>query len=480
MKLNIKYLSLLLIISTGLLLSCSDELDENPKALVVENFYKNVDEVETATNAIYSSLRWPMSNYEATLECLSDFVYGRGSWAQIGEFGKLNDTNINRVSGFWRNFYNGILRANLVIKNSPSGDSEVDVFVAEAKFMRAFIYFHLVRNWGAIPLRTDENMSEINVPKSSESDVYALIMSDLETAEEVLPEVREAAGRPTKWAAKTLMADVYLQLGQYAEARQKASEVINSGQFSLVKAESKEDFQEKVFGTTAVSTTEEIFYFKYSDIIAGQGNYMLWIVNHAATGGFPFGGAYAIHGYLTNPIYQAWDDNDIRKQLWSNVEFGLGPNTLVSTKFIDHEAISKDGGANDDPIYGYSDVLFIFAEASIKSEGKVTQEAVDAVNQIHRRAYGQDPLTASQYDFQISDYATADSFMDVLMRERGYEFQLEGKRWLELKRTGKAPELIKAAKGVDVSDVSYLWPIPVNEMNNNKALDPTTDQNPGY
>ena len=72
-----------------------------------------------------------MSVYEATLECLSDFVYGRGSWTQIGEYKKLNDTNITRVSGIWKSFFISIRCANLV--------------------MRVFVYFHLVRNWGGVP-----------------------------------------------------------------------------------------------------------------------------------------------------------------------------------------------------------------------------------------------------------------------------------------------------------------------------------------
>lgn len=482
MKFNFKYSSLILLSLTCLMLSCSEELEEEPKSLVVENFYSNASEVETATNAIYSPLRSgrTMSTYEATLECLSDFVYGRGSWTQIGEFGKLNDTNINRVSQLWSSFYTSILRANLVIKNSPIDDAKVNVFVAEAKFLRAFLYYQLVRNWGGVPLRTEANMSEINVPRATIADVYDFILKDIIDAEANLPEKREAAGRPSKLAAKTLLADVYLQLGEYDKARNKAAEVIDSKEFSLIPVKSKEDFQEKVFGPTLISTSEEIFYLKYSNILAGQENYMLWIVNHASTGGFPFGGAYAIHGYLTNPIYQTWDDKDIRKQLWSNVSFGLGPNTLVSTKFIDREAITKDGGANDDPVYGYSDLLFIFAEASIKANGRVTQEAVDAVNQIHRRAYGQDPLNPSDCDFKLRDYNSVDSFMNVIIKERGYEFQLEGKRWLELKRTGLAKEIVKEAKDKDVSDICFLWPIPINEMNNNKALDPSRDQNPGY
>lgn len=464
------------------LVSCNDLLEEKPKSLVVENFYKTPEEVETATNAIYNQLRitTQMSVYEATLECLSDFIYGRGSWAQISEYTTLNDANITRVSTIWESFYVGIRCANLVIQNSSEENPQIAVFIAEAKFLRAFIYFQLVRNWGGVPIRTENNMSDKDVSRSSIDEVYDFILNDLIYAEKILPEEREQIGRPTKWATKALLADVYLQQKRYSEARLKAEEIIGSGKFSLVSISSKIDLQEKVYGPTVITSSEEIFYLKYSNIAAGQGNYMLWILNHQATGGFPFGGAYAIYGDKTNPIYQNWDDKDLRKQLWESVDFGLGSNTLVSTKFIDKNAISQNGGANDDPIYGYPDVLFLYAEALTMERGYVSAEAIDAINKIRRRAYGYDPIVQSDVDYNITDFSSVDDFIDVLLKERGYEFQVEGKRWLELKRMGKAKEIIKRTKGLDVSDDCLLWPIPISEMNYNASLDPVKDQNPGY
>ena len=197
--------------------SCSDELTEHPKTIVVENFYKTTEEVETATNAIYGPLRGgQMAVYEATLECLSDFVYGRGSWTQIGAFQKLNDTNITRVSGIWNIFYQSIRCANLVIQNSPTNNADAAVYVAEAKFLRAFAYFHLVRNWGGVPIRTESNMSETAVPKSTKVEVYNFIVSDLLEAEKVLPEKRDEFGRPSKWAVKTLLSDVSILKNEFS------------------------------------------------------------------------------------------------------------------------------------------------------------------------------------------------------------------------------------------------------------------------
>jgi hypothetical protein len=460
-------------------ISCEGLLEEKPKAMAVETFFNTPDEVETALNAVYTPLRTGegMAVYEATLDCSADYSYGRGSWAQISEYKKLNDANINRVSGLWNRFYLSIRNANLVLKNTPS-ESQYERYTAEAKFLRAFNYFQLVRNWGGVPVRTEENMLDIDLKRSTEEEVYNFILSDLIAAENKLLDSYTQTGRPTTWAAKTLLADVYLQLGRYAEARDKANEVIRSGKFSLVPVSSVSDFQEKVFGPTLISTPEEIFYLKYARE-SNQQNYMLWIINHEKTGAYNFGGAYAIFGDAANPVYQNWDDNDLRKGLLQNVEFGVRPTTLVSTKFADREAIDKNGGGNDDPVYGYSDLLLIFAEAAVFASNGPAAEAMEAVNQVHRRAYGKDPQSPSEIDYKPEDYNTQ-SFLDLVMKERSYEFPFEGKRWLELKRTGKAKEIIKAVKGIDVDDIHFLWPIPISEMNYNQALDPKTDQNPGY
>src|SRR5690606_28957430 len=117
-----------------------------------------------------------------------------------------------------------------------------------------------------------------------------------------------------------------------------------SGRFSLVPVSSVGDFQQKIFGPEVVTNSEEIFYMKYSRI-PGQGNYILWILNHPSTGLFNYGGAYAHYGDASNPFYVEWDDADIRKHLWDQVDFGLGPNTLVSSKYTDQQAVEQNKGA---------------------------------------------------------------------------------------------------------------------------------------
>lgn len=465
-----------------LTISCQDILKENPKSVVEENFYNTSEEVATAVNAIYIPLREDRAEQIAILDTHSDWGYGRGSRAQYNDFAGFNAGNIAATTVRWNSFYLAIRNANLVILNTPEGEdiSEEDIlkYVAEAKFLRALSYFDLVRSWGGVPLRTDTNLQEMDVPKSSVEEVYSLIVADLEEAVLNLPESQSLVGRPANNAAKTMLADVYLTLGQYGEAAKLSAEVIESARYSLVQVASKEDFQNKLFGANLVTSTEEIFSFKYSRQVA-QGNWILWILNHPATKLFNFGGAYAHYSLSSDPFYQTWDERDIRKSLWYPVTFGLGPNTLVSGKYIDNAAISDRGAGNDLPIYRFAEVLLIYAEAQTRSTGSPTPEAIEALNMVHRRAFGLDPNAPSEIDFLIEDY-NLETFIDLVLTERAYEFQYEGKRWLDLKRTGKAQEVISAARGLTVSESHYLWPIPFEELNLNKAMNPSTDQNPGY
>ncbi len=466
----------------NIILGCSkDILEEDPKTVAAELFYNTPEEVEAAVNASYSPIRSNYAEQIAVLDAHTDWGYGRGSRSDYNDFQGFNSGNINITGGRWNAFYQSIRNANYVIGNAKDGtaitQSEIDLFVGEAKFIRALNYFILVRNWGGVPLRTELNMEEIDVSKSAPSAIYEFILEDLEDAENKLPEDPRNIGRPTKYAAKSLLADVYLTLGRYGEAASKSLEVIQSNKFSLVPVTSIEDFQYNLFGPDLLSSTEEIFYFKYTHQI-GQGNWLLVVLNHPSTGLFNFGGAYAHYSDATNKFQMNWDDSDLRKGLWDQIDFGLGSTTLVSKKYIDQSAVDNRGAGNDLPVYRYAEILLIYAEASCKDGGGPTADGMEALNKVHRRAYGQVVDSPSSFDFNIEDY-DLDSFVDLVLQERAYEFIFEGKRWYDLKRTGKAAEIILDVKGITIADKHYLWPIPVSELDFNNAMG-QEDQNPGY
>lgn len=477
-----KIISMFLLLA---LFSCQDALIEKPKSIAVETFYNTKLEMESAIAAIYSPLRTGNvfgMNYISLIECFTDYQYGRGSWAINSDFQGLNATNIGRTDGVWTDVYRSIRNANIVIMNAPKGTqltaADKSQSIAEAKFLRAFSYFLLVKNWAGVPIRTEANYEVQEVGRSSEADVYQLIINDLKEAETNLPDSPSAPGRASKWSAKTLLADVYFYKGMNAEAASKAAEVIASKKYSLVPVKTVNDYY-KIFGVDVASTTEEVFYLKYSHENGSSYAMMLHHPGSKLCGG---GGWYGIYtDSEKNPIIKNWDQADLRRGLWYNWNIGLGTTSLLTLKFIDPAAPSSGANANDVPIYRYGDVLLMAAEANVRATGTVTDADMEKLNMVHRRAYGFDPTVASSVDFKTSDY-TKDSFIDLVIKERCYETACEGKRWFDLKRLGatKLKQIIKANVGKDVADKHLLWPIPVAELSYNSKIDPTKDQNPGY
>ncbi|HRE52376.1 MAG TPA: RagB/SusD family nutrient uptake outer membrane protein [Flavitalea sp.] len=476
-----KLISIIGVFAIFLFCSCEKLLVEKPKSLAVETFYNTTAEVDVAIGAIYSPLRAGgtvnfSATYQAILESSTDFFLGRASYAPLNEFQGLDGTGITRVGTIWNNFYLSIRNANIVIERVPNAsaltDAQKSSYIAEARFLRALTYFHLVRNWGGVILRTETNMMEQDLPRSSTAEIYKLITDDLVFAESNLPDKASVPGRATKWAAKTALAEAYLTQGLNQDAADKAKEVMLSGNYSLIPVSDPNDFQ-KIFGPEVVTSPEEIFSLKYS--LEQQWDFPLY-THGVGTPYVALAGYMAIYSLTNNTMYSNWDDDDLRKEYnWYPWEFGLGGNTILNKKFQDPSPQRR----NDYPLYRYADVLLLFAEASCRAAGQPTSEGVAALNSIHRRAYGYPALEPSPVDFQIADY-DEHSFIDLTRREHGYETVAEGKRWLYLKRMDDVKAYIKATTGKDIADKHFLWPIPASEFNYNSALDPAADQNPGY
>jgi len=477
-----KYVFFIIILSL-FLASCEDFLEEKPKEIAVSTYYNTAEEVEAGVNAIYSSYESCVNSYMTLLlDAFSDLTQGRGSFTQ--DYADLTSTNITRASNYWKYFYLSIRDANIIIKNAPNGtdisEEDIQKYVGEAKFLRALSYFYLVRLWGGVPIRTEENLTESNVERSSEDLVWQLIVDDLEEAETGLPDVADAVGRPSKWTAKTVLADVYFYQGLNSEAASKAKEVIDADKYSLVEVESWEDFDSKLYGTNVVGSSESIFNVMFTKSGTDLQTYLFILLNHPDAGYSGGRGNYAIYtDTLANTMYSSWDNSDIRKDLTYIWDFGLGSATMLYRKFIDPDA-NGGGSGNDFPIYRYADLLLLYAEASCIANNGPTSDGLEALNQVHRRAYGKKPVTqASDVDFSLADF-DEDSFVDLIMEERGYETVIEGKRWFDLKRSGKVNEYFMKHKSLEVADKLLLWPIPDSEIDYNNAIDATDDQNPGY
>lgn len=479
--------SFLLIFTILLMASCSDLLEEKPKSIAAEVFYNTPTEVEAGLNAIYGPIReggFLGALYPCQQEIYAEYLIGRGSHAPLNDYNGLDNTNITRIDGMWTLLYRSIRNANIVIEKAPEGSSltpdQLDRYLAEARFMRGLCYFFLVRNWAGVPLRTENNADSSNVRRASKDETYNFLLADLEWAEQHLPDAARLSGAPSKLAAKSVLVDVYMNLHQYDKARDKALEVINSGKFSLVNVTVAEDF-EKLFGADITSSPEEIFYLKYARTPSGQGFSYPHYCHYPNSGYYPPGGYYTFYSDSEqNSFVKNWDKSDLRYTFnWYGQTFGLGPNTVLIKKFKDRAAVTA--GGNDYPMYRYADILLFYAEAVAQAGGAPTADAMEKLNMVHRRAYGKNPLTADpSVDFSLAAYGSKQAFIDLVVKERGYENCAEGKRWLDLKRLGIAEQTILAVKGKAMTQRHLLWPIPTIEYNYNTAIDPAKDQNPGY
>jgi hypothetical protein len=470
------------------LAGCKKTLEEHPQSIAAESFYNSPAEIEAGLDATYSPLHDQNSLgalYQTQLECYADYMYGRGSHAVLNTYQGLDNTNITRVAGFWGFFYTSIRNANIIIQKAPLAKSVTDSaklkYIAEARFMRALNYFYLVRNWAGVPLRTENNIDSINLKRSAAADVYAFIVSDLQYAENNLPDVPRLGGTPSKWSAKTVLADVYMNTGAYGSARDEALAVIQSKKYSLVTVSAATDFDAKLYGATVTNSSEEIFYLKFARAPDLQGNYYPVYAFYPNSGYYPPGGFYTFYSdSVTNKVLANWPRSDLRYSAnWYSQTFGLGNTTVLNRKFIDKAAVTAAG--NDYPMYRYADLLLIYAEADTRANNATTADAMEKLNMVHRRAYGKDPLTPDPtVDFTLAGSPDVTGFVNLLVKEEGYEDCSEGKRWLFLKRAGVAKQVVMDIKGIAVADKFLLWPIPTTEYNYNKAIDPTKDQNPGY
>ena len=470
-----------IILLMPLVMACSDLLEEQPKAVATETFYNTADEIESAVYATYAPLRSGYTTLWYVNAGEVDYAVGRLSFENMSSFDQSwNSTNISRTDGVWTALYQAIRNANLVITNASNATAatqdEINKYIAEAKFVRAFCYYQMVRNWGGVPLRTEENMLESDVSRSSENDVYALIVSDLEYAHSNLPVTQPAAGRADQFAAKAMLTHVYLQLQRWSEARSKALEIINSGRYSLVGVSNSDDFY-KIFGPSVVTSSEEIFYLKYN---YDSPSYTARYRHYTNTPYFNATGAYAKYADSADiKVIREWDFKDLRKKfMLYNCNIGFGTRTMLFKKFIDPSAPSY-GCTNDYPAYRYPDILLFYAEADCRVNNGPTADGMEKLNMIHRRAYGYTPGATSPVDFKLNDY-NKDSFINLVLQEGMYEQMDEAKRFLELKRTGKLQEVVLANRGITVAESHLLFPIPSVEYDYNGAIDPTKDQNPGY
>ncbi|NJO03803.1 MAG: hypothetical protein HC880_20965, partial [Bacteroidia bacterium] len=231
-----------------------DFLEEEPLAdLTVDQVYNSDADLQQAVAGIYADLSndnvYRRGRIQFFLELRTDAMMLGGTQLE-GERLEIATFNYSPSNGFitnlWDRLYNGINNANVLIEKAPAAAAASAAgkrrTVAEAHFLRAFMYFNLVRLWGAVPLVLDSptTFNETrNATRTPVDQIYAQIIEDARTAagevnpDIILPEIGNNDGRLTLSAAQTLLAEVYLSLQNYAESARYAKQVIDGGTHAL-------------------------------------------------------------------------------------------------------------------------------------------------------------------------------------------------------------------------------------------------------
>jgi len=489
--------------------SCKKELNQVPiSAPTTATFYRSPSDFLQASNAVYAD----MHNYPIRLanlsEIRSDNIYGVSvtvrDWDPVNNFSTSLAANAY-VTEAWSTDFNGIFRANILLDQIEKNGSYIGSaslatrLQAEAKFMRAFYYFDLLRYFGKLPI-IDHPVTAPEataIPRSPVADVYQLIISDLQSAIADLPATYTGVdvGRATKYAAEALLAQVYMAksgptygiegpgLGSndWNLALPLLQDIISSGQFTFNSnysnifsytnqnpAVNKEAVFDVMY-TTGISGSSDLYGASFPWTLAPS-TYFLSIKDTRSNGSLEI-------IPVSTDLMNSYASNDTRKNFSvytaGYTNSGSTENRPFFKKWLDVTKIPTasrfDWGINFIAIR-YTDILMLKAECILRG-APGSQSDVDAiVNQVRTRA-GLPDLTGVT--------------LAQLFEERRREFANEGSRWFDLQRSGELVNIMNAwitkedtQKSIKPVVANYvIYPIPQSQLDAAPGL---YMQNPGY
>ena len=465
--------------------SCSDFLEQNPQTDLSENdFYKTADDILSAVNGAYSSLQEGdiYGNWYVFGEIPSDNTRNQlsGSVTTQNEFDQFYiDTQNSMIASFWKAAYKVINRTNTVLGRIDGIEINAELanrYKLECKFIRALMYFNLVRVYGDVPLVLKEiSISEsYDILREPKENVYNQIIADLKEAQGLPVSYSTAEdGRATQGAAKALLANVYMTLHKYAEAETILAEIINSGRYSLLEntpGSLNIDGYKNVFSPVNHNSKEGIFEIQFLKGGYGEGsNYANnFAPENSGTNVVAVGGTGG-NNIPEMDIYNAYEEGDLRRDFsmslgyYDNRKNNEWVESRYVCKFMDVPYQNNDA-SNNYPVIRYADVILMYAEA-LNQNGK-TAEACKYLNMTRRRGFGYQTTETSPVDLQTTDKA---QFALMVEQERRVELAFENHRWFDLIRTGRAVEVMRS-KGFSLNETNLICPIPQKQIDVNPKL----------
>jgi len=493
-----KHIKILLLLSAIGFASCKKIIDVDPQSNISTiTYYQNTAEVRTALTGCYNGMQKPLANEWQFTELRSDnSKMGQpGSTASANR--DLSDLDIfipatsqQQIYNYWQNNYYNIRNCNIVLEklgvvydpatgvisyrdiSIPIAEVDRKQLAGEAMFIRAYHYFNMVRLYGGVFLIhktiTPDEAKAMN--RSTVDDMYKLIIADLTNAADGMntqtySQIPSAdRGRANRWAAKGLLAKVYLTLNRKAEASSLLQEVITSSGFGL------QSTYANVFSIANEMNNEILFAVRYKAGGLGLGS-------HFGNSFAPLGsGSAVINGdgdglnYPTAEL-DTLTNGDARKPTLIGAYTATASTRLYVKKYL-FPVVLVDDGESDWPVLRFADILLMKAEAD-----GFTPASVDLINSVRPRA--------GKPIYQATDITNVAQFERALNEERRIEFAFENQRWFDIVRFGTTLTTLNAIQIMrdhftdeyEAHYADYLPPTPTlaelhNNINQNKLLLP--------
>lgn len=466
---HLKYLALFFV--GAFITSCEDDFLEPALTSAINggSYYNNATELETAVVNMYDGLQGVNStsagdNHATQVEFYLTEMRSDNTRtkAQEGEAAQFESYAVEATNGivadYYRSFYNVIFRANLVLENLEAAGTSAAQFEAEAKFVRAYAYFNLVRLYGDIPLITSLTGpadTDAAYTRVASGDIYDLIQADLNTAISGLD--NSYTTRASKAGAQALLAKVELTRGNYAEARSLLENVVSTGNYSL-----ESNFHDVFYDE---DNSETIFAIGYETGGIDSQNFSAeWLNAVGRTSGV---------NYVTADVRTAFDTYggnrtavSFRQDESQLTEYQVAkyfPNGELGPQY----AADPTKAGNDWIVIRYADVLLMHVESILAGGNATTDGAALASFQAVRNRAG-------------LPTAVTEVTKEMLLNERRVELAFENHRLFDLMRMGVAQEVLSAfsaANGYGFASTDLLLPIPQIEIGLSKGA---LSQNPGY
>lgn len=463
--------------------SCSDFLEEyDPNKIPASTYYQTENDIRMAANGAYAALRG--NGYYKNMYLYTDVRSenttlqdpGAGSGINYQFFNYTLSTDNSQVKTHWTDLYKCVTRSNIILDQidgiSFTDETDKQELKAEMYFLRALTYFHLVMQFGDVPvvtkeLKTKEEIQE-HTARDPKSEVYDLIISDLtKVTESPLPDNQtgEGIGRASKAAAYGLLGKVYLSKAadeDFSSERDSNLELAKNSLETVWKMRPfgtlKEIRYSDVFDKDAQEKCQEIiFRVMYEGGNSSLASNYAYIFQPTSQTGLTSQKSGTGNNIPTDDMMNAYESGDLRKDISCGTSSGIN----YVKKYTDLDDVNGYGD-NDWIILRYADIALMLAEVKMHLN---ESDAVDYLNMVRERA-------------GLADYSGT-NLRDAILQERRVELAFEGQYWYDLLRLYTHQELLNVmqAKNPNFSEKDFLLPIPYDEH----KLDPERMyQNNGY